>query len=137
MPTQDGSKIYAGNQRPRIRRSCRACGTKAAIILGKTTVSEDGWTGVSRGPSASQAIPWKLGYNAGASSAGAGAAAAGRFGSAASGENMQRPERTMASYLLRRMATGARPVGMRTRSFDFLKRLSPSPVRWACFMTPH
>ncbi|MES0151903.1 amidase family protein [Mesorhizobium sp. M0012] len=50
-------------------------------MLGKTTVSEIGWTGVSRSPlTGITSNPWKLGYNAGASSAGAGAAAAAGLG---------------------------------------------------------
>ena len=47
MPTQMGSNIFAGNQPtedtpivPRLR-------DEGAIILGKTTTSEFGWTGVS------------------------------------------------------------------------------------------
>ena len=81
MPTQHGSKIFAGNQPledapfvPRLRDA-------GAIILGKTTTSEFGWTGVSRSPlTGITHNPWKHGYNAGASSAGAGAAAATGFG---------------------------------------------------------
>ena len=54
---------------------------EGAIILGKTTTSEFGWTGVSRSPlTGITHNPWKHGYNAGASSAGAGAAAAAGFG---------------------------------------------------------
>ncbi|XIA67491.1 amidase family protein [Bradyrhizobium sp. TZ2] len=81
MPTQRGSKIFAGDQPiedtpivPRLR-------DEGAIILGKTTVSEFGWSGVSRSPlTGITSNPWKLGYNAGASSAGAGAAAAAGLG---------------------------------------------------------
>lgn len=81
MPTQSGSKIFAGHQPaedtplvPRLREA-------GAIILGKTTTSEFGWTGVSRSPlTGITHNPWKHGYNAGASSAGAGAAAAAGFG---------------------------------------------------------
>jgi aspartyl-tRNA(Asn)/glutamyl-tRNA(Gln) amidotransferase subunit A len=81
MPTQMGSHIFAGNQPaedtpivPRLRG-------EGAIILGKTTTSEFGWTGVSRSPlTGITHNPWKHGYNAGASSAGAGAAAAAGFG---------------------------------------------------------
>ena len=81
MPTQSGSHIYAGHQPsedtpmvPRLRE-------EGAIILGKTTTSEFGWTGVSRSPlTGITHNPWKHGMNAGASSAGAGAAAAAGFG---------------------------------------------------------
>ncbi|MDR3537506.1 MAG: amidase family protein [Acetobacteraceae bacterium] len=81
MPTQSGSKIFAGNQPkedtpvvPRLR-------DEGAIILGKTTTSEFGWTGVSRSPlTGITSNPWKFGYNAGASSAGAGAASAAGYG---------------------------------------------------------
>ena len=81
MPTQMGSHIFAGNQPtedtpivPRLR-------DEGAIILGKTTTSEFGWTGVSHSPlTGITHNPWKHGYNAGASSAGAGAAAAAGFG---------------------------------------------------------
>ena len=51
-----------------------------AVILGKTTTPEFGWTGVSRSPlSGITHNPWKYGFNAGASSAGSGAAAAAGF----------------------------------------------------------
>ncbi len=52
-----------------------------AVILGKTTTSEFGWTGVSRSPlTGITHNPWKRGYNAGASSAGAGVASAAGYG---------------------------------------------------------
>lgn len=81
MPTQNGSMIFKGNQPtedspvvPRIR-------AEGGIILGKTTTSEFGWTGVSRSPlTGITHNPWKHGMNAGASSAGAGAASAAGFG---------------------------------------------------------
>ena len=81
MPTQNGSKIFAGNQPtedvpfvPRLR-------DEGAIVLGKTTTSEFGWTGVSHSPlTGITHNPWKHGMNAGASSAGAGAASAAGFG---------------------------------------------------------
>jgi aspartyl-tRNA(Asn)/glutamyl-tRNA(Gln) amidotransferase subunit A len=81
MPTQQGSFIYQGHQPtedapivPRLR-------DEGAIILGKTTTSEFGWTGVSHSPlTGITHNPWKHGYNAGASSAGAGAACAAGFG---------------------------------------------------------
>ena len=52
-----------------------------AVMLGKTTVPEFGWKGVSQSPlTGVTSNPWKAGYNAGASSAGAGAAAAAGYG---------------------------------------------------------
>jgi aspartyl-tRNA(Asn)/glutamyl-tRNA(Gln) amidotransferase subunit A len=56
----------------------KAAGT---VMLGKTTVPEMGWKGVSNSPlTGITHNPWKHGYNAGASSAGAGAAAAAGYG---------------------------------------------------------
>ena len=52
-----------------------------AVIVGKTTTSEFGWTGMSRSPrSGITHNPWKHGFNAGGSSAGAAAAAAMAIG---------------------------------------------------------
>jgi aspartyl-tRNA(Asn)/glutamyl-tRNA(Gln) amidotransferase subunit A len=52
-----------------------------AIILGKTTTPEFGWKGVSDGPLTGMTHnPWKHGYNAGASSSGAGVGAAAGYG---------------------------------------------------------
>ncbi len=52
-----------------------------AVILGKTTMSELGWSGISRNPVTGVTHnPWGRGLNAGASSAGAGVAAAAGFG---------------------------------------------------------
>jgi aspartyl-tRNA(Asn)/glutamyl-tRNA(Gln) amidotransferase subunit A len=81
MPTQFGSNLFRGNQpaldNPSVTRAMAA----GAIVLGKTTTSEFGWTGVSRSPlTGITHNPWRRGYNAGASSAGAGAAAAAGFG---------------------------------------------------------
>jgi aspartyl-tRNA(Asn)/glutamyl-tRNA(Gln) amidotransferase subunit A len=81
MPTQMGSHIFAGNQPtedtpivPRLR-------AEGAIVVGKTATSEFGWTGVSHSPlTGITHNPWKHGTNAGASSAGAGVAAAAGFG---------------------------------------------------------
>jgi aspartyl-tRNA(Asn)/glutamyl-tRNA(Gln) amidotransferase subunit A len=81
FPTQYGSKATAGTQldydSPVVTRLQDAGG----IVLGKTTTSEFGWTGVSRSPlTGITHNPWKHGFNAGASSAGAGAAAAAGYG---------------------------------------------------------
>ncbi|HEX7952797.1 MAG TPA: amidase family protein, partial [Burkholderiales bacterium] len=52
-----------------------------AISIGKTTVSEFGWSGVSHSPlTGITHNPWKHGMNAGASSAGAGVCAAAGIG---------------------------------------------------------
>ena len=52
-----------------------------AVIIGKTTTSEFGWTGMSRSPRTGITHnPWQRGCNAGGSSAGAAAAAAIAFG---------------------------------------------------------
>lgn len=52
-----------------------------AIILGKTTTPEFGWMGVSNSPlTGITHNPWKPGFNAGASSAGAGVGAAAGYG---------------------------------------------------------
>lgn len=54
---------------------------EGAVILGKTTMSEFGWSGLSRNPVTGVTHnPWGHGLNAGASSAGAGVAAAAGFG---------------------------------------------------------
>jgi aspartyl-tRNA(Asn)/glutamyl-tRNA(Gln) amidotransferase subunit A len=52
-----------------------------AIVIGKTTVSEQTWSGISRNPLTGVTHnPWRSGYNAGASSAGAAVAAAAGYG---------------------------------------------------------
>lgn len=52
-----------------------------AIVLGKTTTPEFGWKGVSQSPLTGVTHnPWKHGFNAGASSAGAAVAAAAGYG---------------------------------------------------------
>ncbi|MFO1079216.1 MAG: amidase family protein [Reyranellaceae bacterium] len=52
-----------------------------AVILGKTTSPEFGWKGVSQSPlTGITHNPWKHGYNAGASSSGAGVGAAAGYG---------------------------------------------------------
>ncbi len=81
MPTQMGSHIFAGNQPKEDTPVVTRLRDEGAIILGKTTTSEFGWTGVSHSPlTGITHNPWKHGYNAGASSAGAGAASAAGFG---------------------------------------------------------
>ena len=81
MPTQMGSPIFKGNQPAEDAPVVERLQGAGAIILGKTTTSEFGWTGVSHSPlTGITHNPWKYGYNAGASSAGAGAAAAAGYG---------------------------------------------------------
>ena len=81
FPMQSGSLIRKGHESefdtPFVAR-LKAAG---AIPLGKTTTSEFGWKGVSDCPLTGVTHnPWKHGYNAGASSAGAGASAAAGYG---------------------------------------------------------
>jgi aspartyl-tRNA(Asn)/glutamyl-tRNA(Gln) amidotransferase subunit A len=81
MPTQQGSFIYQGNQPTEDSPMIPRLRDEGAIVLGKTTTSEFGWTGVSHSPlTGITHNPWKHGYNAGASSAGAGAGAAAGYG---------------------------------------------------------
>jgi aspartyl-tRNA(Asn)/glutamyl-tRNA(Gln) amidotransferase subunit A len=81
MPTQQGSFIYQGNQPTEDTPMVPRLKAEGAIILGKTTTSEFGWKGVSESPlTGITHNPWKFGYNAGASSAGAGAASAAGYG---------------------------------------------------------
>jgi len=81
MPTQQGSLIFKDAQPTEDTPIVPRLQDEGAIILGKTTSSEFGWTGVSHSPlTGITHNPWKFGFNAGASSAGAGAAAAAGFG---------------------------------------------------------
>ena len=81
IPTERGSHALKGHvpalDAPVVSR-LEAAG---AIVLGKTATSEFGWSGVSRSPlTGITSNPWKEGYSTGASSAGAGAAAAAGYG---------------------------------------------------------
>ncbi|MDE2007480.1 MAG: amidase, partial [Rhodospirillales bacterium] len=81
MPTQFGTLMLKGNQPTEDTTMVTRLKAAGAIVIGKTTTSEYGWTGVSRSPlTGITHNPWKHGYNAGASSAGAGAASAAGFG---------------------------------------------------------
>ncbi len=81
MPTQFGSRIMEGNRPTEDAPFVTRLEAAGAIVLGKTTTSEYGWTGVSRSPlTGITHNPWKHGLNAGASSAGAGVACAAGFG---------------------------------------------------------
>lgn len=80
FPTEAGSFTQQGFRpgvdAPVVTRLKQA----GAIVIGKTTTSEFGWSGISRSPlTGITHNPWKQGYNAGASSAGAGAAAAAGY----------------------------------------------------------
>jgi aspartyl-tRNA(Asn)/glutamyl-tRNA(Gln) amidotransferase subunit A len=81
FPTDSGSKAAKGFHPPYDAPMVTRLRDAGGIVLGKTTTSEFGWTGVSRSPlTGITHNPWKHGYNAGASSAGAGAAAAAGYG---------------------------------------------------------
>ena len=81
MPTQSGSISSRGAQPAEDTPIIDRLRAEGAIILGKTTTSEFGWKGVSESPlTGITHNPWKHGMNAGASSAGAGAASAAGFG---------------------------------------------------------
>lgn len=81
MPNQSGSLITKGEQPTEDAPAAERLIGAGAVILGKTTTSEFGWTGVSRSPLTGETHnPWRHGLNAGASSAGAGVAAAAGFG---------------------------------------------------------
>ena len=80
VPTERGSHTHVGVvpevDAPFVTRLKHA----GAIPLGKTTTSEFGWKGVSESPlTGITHNPWKHGYNAGASSAGASVAAAAGY----------------------------------------------------------
>ncbi len=81
FPTHSGSKATQGFRAPVDAPVVTRLQDAGAIVLGKTTTSEFGWTGVSHCPlTGITHNPWKHGYNAGASSAGAGAASAAGYG---------------------------------------------------------
>jgi aspartyl-tRNA(Asn)/glutamyl-tRNA(Gln) amidotransferase subunit A len=81
VPTQKGSKILAGHIPDIDAVSVVRIKQAGGIILGKTTTPEFGWKGVSQSPlTGITSNPWHLGYNAGASSAGAGVGAAAGYG---------------------------------------------------------
>ena len=60
MPTQQGSLIYQGNQPTEDSPMVPRLRDEGAIVLGKTTTSEFGWTGVSHSPlTGITHNPWK------------------------------------------------------------------------------
>jgi aspartyl-tRNA(Asn)/glutamyl-tRNA(Gln) amidotransferase subunit A len=81
VKTERGSYIIKGfvpnDDAPIVTRLKNA----GAIVIAKTTTSEFGWKATSHSPlTGITHNPWKLGYNAGGSSAGAAAAAAAGYG---------------------------------------------------------
>jgi aspartyl-tRNA(Asn)/glutamyl-tRNA(Gln) amidotransferase subunit A len=81
MPTQYGSLVMQANQPREDTPVVPRLKDAGAIILGKTTTSEFGWSGISSSPlTGITHNPWQHGLNAGASSAGAAAAAAAGLG---------------------------------------------------------
>ena len=81
LPTEFGSVTRQGDTpgftTPMVTRLLE----RGAILFGKTTTPEFGWKGVSQSPlTGITHNPWKHGFNAGASSAGAAVAAAAGYG---------------------------------------------------------
>jgi aspartyl-tRNA(Asn)/glutamyl-tRNA(Gln) amidotransferase subunit A len=81
LPLERGSRVQAGQIAQvdcPIAERLRGAG---AILLGKTTTSEFGWSAVSKSPASGLTHnPWRHNHNAGASSAGAAVAAAAGYG---------------------------------------------------------
>lgn len=81
VPTERGSHIMKGFVSDTDSPFVTKLKAARCIPLGKTTTSELGWKGVSQSPlTGITSNPWKPGYNAGASSAGAGVGAAAGYG---------------------------------------------------------
>ena len=81
LPTARGSNILAGDIATEDTPFVTRLRDAGAVVLGKTTTSEFGWSAVSHSPLTGLTHnPWQHGMNAGASSAGAGVAAAAGFG---------------------------------------------------------
>jgi len=75
--TMAGSFVFRDRVPDRNHLHVERLKAAGAIVIGKTTTSEFGWSGVSRSPlTGITHNPWKHGMNAGASSAGAGVCAA-------------------------------------------------------------
>ena len=80
-PLAAGSHTQAGQIAPEDAPVTARLKAAGAVILGKTTTPEFGWTGISRSPLTGVTHnPWKHGMNAGGSSTGAAAAAVAGFG---------------------------------------------------------
>ncbi|MBR0646948.1 amidase [Plastoroseomonas hellenica] len=81
MPIEYGTHLRRGDMAAADGVLVARLRQAGAIILGKTTTPEFGWTGVSHSPlTGITHNPWKHGMNAGASSAGAGVGAAAGYG---------------------------------------------------------
>jgi aspartyl-tRNA(Asn)/glutamyl-tRNA(Gln) amidotransferase subunit A len=81
MPFEGGTYLRKGDIAPADNVVVARLREAGAIILGKTTTPEFGWKGVSQSPlTGITHNPWKLGFNAGASSSGAGVGAAAGYG---------------------------------------------------------
>jgi aspartyl-tRNA(Asn)/glutamyl-tRNA(Gln) amidotransferase subunit A len=81
MPFEGGTYLRKGDIAPADNVVVARLREAGAIILGKTTTPEFGWKGVSQSPLTGVTHnPWKLGFNAGASSSGAGVGAAAGYG---------------------------------------------------------
>jgi aspartyl-tRNA(Asn)/glutamyl-tRNA(Gln) amidotransferase subunit A len=81
VPAEFGSHVMRGSVPDKDAVHVARLQAAGAIVIGKTTVSEQGWGGISRNPLTGVTHnPWRRGYNAGASSAGAGVAAAAGYG---------------------------------------------------------
>ncbi|WP_159995039.1 amidase [Roseomonas sp. 18066] len=81
MPVEYGTHLRRGDVATADNVMVSRLRAAGAIILGKTTTPEFGWTGVSHSPlTGITHNPWKQGFNAGASSAGAGVGAAAGYG---------------------------------------------------------
>ncbi len=81
VPTMAGSHVFRDRVPEADHLHVERLRAAGAISIGKTTVSEFGWSGVSRSPlTGITHNPWKRGLNAGASSAGAAVCAAAGIG---------------------------------------------------------
>jgi len=81
IATQFGSLIRQGHMPVRDTPFVSRLRAAGAVLLGKTTTPEFGWKGVSQSPlTGITSNPWKKGFNAGASSAGAAVGAAAGYG---------------------------------------------------------
>jgi aspartyl-tRNA(Asn)/glutamyl-tRNA(Gln) amidotransferase subunit A len=81
VPCMGGSKIYRDRVPDFDSLHVERLAAAGALSIGKTSVPELGWKGVSTSPVTGVTFnPWRLGYNAGGSSAGAAACAAAGIG---------------------------------------------------------